>query len=383
MTVSCRGTMKASHLNLLKKSCFFLVRFPLGAAAICLFCLWGCGNNNIPEADNTSFHARVILPEYPFQENSSIRINTKRLDDLALSYLEAGGAAGEVPSFLFYFVPVRAFDIIGKGDATQLEELAGLLYLSGFFGGVWLTGSLASTAAVPGESFSAGPVLSPEDNLFSFLSFVVNDLNEMARSGEPGTLTNFLLNSIDPFIYLYGYNRGYLESILEHPPAGVVPPADYLACSHFLDCQTPVQGVSVLEDLLSLIESLTAAPDPDWVLMAEKVARIGPLSRDSGYRVWNRFLTVEAMSPQDYRVLLDLSAGFLLYCQVLVLSAMDAWVHGDEDMARISVAMSSGMAAWVGGYGIGLFSDYPADHLPRIEVIHLKRHQITSIASRP
>ena len=102
--------------------------------------------------------------------------------------------------------------------------------------------------------------------------------------------------------------------------------------------------------------------------MRDKVETNGPVAVDMGYDVWNDHLSVENMLPEDYRVLLDLSAGFLLYCQVLVLSSMDAWVLEHEEMARTAVAVSAGMTAWVGGYGIGLVSSYPGGHLPSIEV---------------
>jgi hypothetical protein len=73
------------------------------------------------------------------------------------------------------------------------------------------------------------------------------------------------------------------------------------------------------------------------------------------------------MLPDDYFTLLDLSAGFLLYCQVLVLSAMDAWVYEGEEAGRVSLAVGAGMSAWIGGYGLGLISDDAYDRLPEIE----------------
>jgi hypothetical protein len=325
-----------------------------------------CGRGDPPPADPVH-RARVLLPDYPFVENESIRVDRAMLDILAGEFLAAGGRAHEVPAFLFSFVPVRSFDRIAGGAFDRLEYLEGLLYLSGYFGGVWLKQVLN-----PGASSRIGARAGPEDSglpgkrVFSLLASVTGTLNDKVRRGDPEAIRDMLFDSLDPFLFLYGYNLGYLESILERPPAGVDAPAGYLACFHFMDCRTPVQGISALEDLLLLVAQLTEPPDDRWILMKTKVDALGPPAREAGYGVWSGPLNTEGMLPDDYFTLLDLSAGFLLYCQVLVLSAMDAWVNEGEAAGRVSLAVGAGMAAWVGGYGIGLAFGDPGGELPRI-----------------
>jgi hypothetical protein len=119
---------------------------------------------------------------------------------------------------------------------------------------------------------------------------------------------------------------------------------------------------------LPVAENLIEPADDRWELMKSKVEQQGPSAFDIGYQVWSRFLSTEAMEPRAYLQLLDLSAGFLVYCQVLVLSDMHAWVREDVGRGRTAVALSAGMMAWAGGYVIGLSSDYPVDHLPRMEL---------------
>jgi len=289
----------------------------------------------------------------------------------------------------------------GSGAPVEPEVLEGLLYLSGFFGGVWLKGVLNSGGAawarvwspagrverrneralhscpqVPRRNRSLIDIRSPgrvrptdfAGFLFSGLASFVDTLLKTARTAEPPALSRFLLDNLDAFILLYGYNRGYLESILEQPPRGVVPPAGYLACANFLGCRTPVPMIPALEEVLPLIERLEDPPDGRWESMRNKVRAVGPQAVEMGYRVWTDFLGVDEMRPEDYQVLLDLSAGFLIYCQLLVLTSMDAWVNEDEGTAREAVTLAAGMTAWVGGYGIGLISDYPVERLPVIEV---------------
>jgi hypothetical protein len=355
-----RGWTRSSPLSHSVTAALFLI----------LACGAGCGNGGEPVlTPEQTVEARVRLPEYPYVENDAIRIDTRMLDDLAGAFLTGGGRIDQVPAFLFSFVPVRAFDRIALGAFSRLEEQEGLLYLSGFFGGVWLKKALDPGAAR--ALISGGPVqgLSPETDVFSLLASVTGALNETARAGEPDAIRKLLLNSLDAFLYLYGYNLGYLESILERPPEGVTPPAGYITCSHFMDCRTPVQGISVLEDLLLLVDRLEDPPDEPWRMMRDKVEELGPPAREAGYGVWSDHLSTQEMLPEDYFTLLDLSAGFLLYCQVLVLSAMDAWVHGGEEAGRVSLAVGAGMAAWVGGYGIGLISDDSNDSLPEMEVL--------------
>lgn len=376
--------------------------FSWSVVALLLLALCGCGDNKGETEPAQILDARVILPEYPYEENSAIEIDARLLDDLALEFLRDGGGAEEIPGFLFSYVPVWAFDELAGAGSSRMETLEGLLYLSGFFGGLWLKGvlhpesipvinsgvpfirqnravdtmtgfvSLASVQRNAGCS-KERPIQSDslkglEENLFTLLASLASGLNDRVRSGAADSLNGFLQNSMNMFIFLYGYNLGYLQSILDHPPEGMTPPSGYLACNHFLDCVTPVQGISILEELLPLVENLKDPPNSRWEQMRDKVETNGPVAVDMGYDVWNDHLSVENMLPEDYRVLLDLSAGFLLYCQVLVLSSMDAWVVEHEEMARTAVAVSAGMTAWVGGYGIGLVSSYPGGHLPSIEV---------------
>ncbi len=309
----------------------------------------------------------MVLPEYPYMDHSSIRVDPALLDRLAGRFLDQGGSRSDISTFLFYYIPVWALDAIGKGGGSNLEELEGLLYLSGFFGGVWLKGVLH-----PEEPFSGAPSLSSfkedtENNIFSFLASFTELLNDLARSGKPHALTQFAGDSLNPLLFLYGYNLGYLQGILDNPPAGAVAPEGYLTCDHLLDCRTPLRGISLLEELLPLLRSLRDPPDSRWSRIARQVRKTVPSAMETGARIWSNHLSVEDMRPESYHVLLDLSAGFLLYSQVLVLSAMDAWGNGNPEMGRSTVGLNAGMAAWAGGYGIGLVSRYPGDHLPRLE----------------
>ena len=359
----------------LRSNRFFMNRlYCRVAVGILVILMAGCEGTH-KDADVAQIRAaHVNLPEYPFQEDSGITIDTELLDDLALDFLRGGGGKEELAEFLFSHVPVWSFDGMTGKDFSRMETLEGLLYLSGFFGGVWLKGVLAPGIFLVKDSPEwkksslTNLTKGIEDTLFSVLAALASNLNDQVLSGDAESLNRFLQNSMNFLIFLYGYNLGYLQSILDHPPEGVTPPVGYLVCDHFLDCVTPVQGLSILEDLLPLVEHLKDPPDSRWEQMKNKVETDGPAAVERGYDVWSDHLSVEDMLSEDYEVLLDLSAGFLLYCQVLVLASMDAWVMENEDAARTAVALSAGMTAWVGGYGIGLVSSFPADHLPSIEI---------------
>lgn len=340
----------------------------LAAVLLLLSGFAGCGSDPAPTAAVPAPEARVVLPDYPYVENDAIQIDTAMLDDLAGSFLLEGGGIQDVPAFLFLFVPVRAFDRIARGGFDGIEAQEGLLYLSGYFGGVWLKQALQPDGLPsPEDRFVSGSAPSLSRGIFSLLAGVTAELNDTLRRGGPEAIRNLLHDSLDAFLFLYGYNLGYLESILERPPEGVAPPPGYLTCSSFLDCRTPVQGISVLESLLLLTADLESPPDERWAQMKAKVEALGPPAREAGYGVWSGHLSTEQMLPADYFTLLDLSAGFLLYCQVLTLSAMDAWVNGGEAAGRVSLGVGAGMAAWVGGYGIGLVDPDSGTDLPRIE----------------
>ncbi len=341
------------------------------AALLLLTGTAGCGDDEATPPAVQDPKAQVLLPDYPYVENGSILIDTAMLDSLAGEFLASGGQVQQVPDFLFSFVPVRSFDRIARGAFDGLEEQEGLLYLSGYFGGVWLKNVLEPDAgdSLRVRSLPMDRTSSLATDVFSLLAAMTADLNETVRQGQPEEIQELLFSSLDLSLYIYGYNLGYLESILERAPEGVDPPPGYLTCSHFMDCRTPVQGISVMEDLLQLVADLTDPPDDRWGLLKAKVDELGPPAREAGYGVWSDRLSTEGMLPDDYFTLLDLSAGFLLYCQVLVLSAMDAWVNGGEEAGRVSLGVGAGMAAWIGGYGIGLIHEDSGKDLPRIQLI--------------
>ena len=328
-----------------------------------------CGGSAAEGPARAPLDARVVVPDYPFEQNAAITVDTDRLDALARAFIAGGGGAEEIPRFLFSYVPQAAFDALGSKDLQDLEAQEGLLYLSGFFGGVWLKGVLHPEEALERMPAPLARANGPELDLFRLLAVAVQGLNDSARSFDFAAGEAFLRSTIDAFVVLYGYNQGYLQSILERPPAGARPPADFLVCPHFMGCRTPVRGLKLLEDLLPLADRLARPPDERWEAMNEIVERVGPPSYDRGYGVWSGFLTTENMRPADYDVLLDLSAGFLAYCQALVLTAMDAWTAEDDEAGSTAVALGAGMTAWAGGYAVGLVSDVPGDLLPRIDLL--------------
>lgn len=310
----------------------------------------------------------VVVPEYPFEDTTALRMEQELLDSLATDFILQGGSRDEVSTFLFSYLPLECFGRIVRDGLARIEDWAGLLYLSGFFGGIWLEGSLSPAPSCRVSVPSSQPSFYFDaKSLFSLVAGLVSTLNDIALNADASFLQRFLFGVLDSLIALYGYNLGCLQSILERHPVRAEPPPDYLLCTHFLDCRTRVPHFSALEDLFPTTEHLVSPHDDQWQEMKTKVDRYGPPAYETGYTVWSGFLSTEGMTPQDYMQLLDLSAGFLSVCQAIVLSSMNAWVESAEDQARTSVALAAGMAAWAGGYVLGLSSDYPGDHLPALQ----------------
>ena len=338
------------------------------ACLLALASLWACSGTGTAHLPARPVDVHIVVPEYPFEDDATLRIDQELLDRLATDFIVQGGSKEEVPAFLFSYLPLECFGGIVRDGPARLQDVGGLLYLSGFFGGVWLEGSLSPVPSGRVSLRSSRPSFRFDaKSLFPLVAGLVRALNGIALSADASFLQRFLFGALDSFIALYGYNLGYLQSILERFPDGAEPPHDYLLCTHFLDCRTRTPEFSLRDDLLPSAGNLIEPRDGPWQEMKTKLDRYGPPAYETGYALWSRVLSTEGMTPGDYAQLLDLSAGFLAVCQALVLSSMNAWVGSAEEQARTSVALAAGLTAWAGGYVLGLASDYPGDHLPALE----------------
>ena len=167
---------------------------------------------------------------------------------------------------------------------------------------------------------------------------------------------------------LYGYNRGYLEYLLENPPAGTASMRDTLACSGFLGCSSSAFPLDLDTRYDAALAKLDSPPSIGWWEMKAWSALLENAT-GTGRSVWQTIAGQDGFSPASYQALVDLSSAYLMVSKAAVLSAMLAAADGDVDTAAASLRLQAGLWMWSGSYFGGLASSAPVGTVPSIIVI--------------
>jgi hypothetical protein len=165
---------------------------------------------------------------------------------------------------------------------------------------------------------------------------------------------------------LYGYNLGYLEQIIAHPPEGIDPPTDKLVCNpgQLLDCDSPGLPWPFLERYAASIAKLREPPSDAWAQLAQMTVN-AEFFVQQGQNVWE-MISLENLGAEGYELLIDLSVYFLMASKAAVLGGMTAWADVVPAEGRDALEVSGGMVAWGGSYFMGLMSPAPSDEFPTL-----------------
>lgn len=71
----------------------------LGALAVLTLLVSGCGRDETGPRIMPDQEVRVVLPEYPYMDHSSIRVDPALLDRLAGRFLDQGGSRTDISAF--------------------------------------------------------------------------------------------------------------------------------------------------------------------------------------------------------------------------------------------------------------------------------------------
>lgn len=312
--------------------------------------------------------AEVILPPYPWVANETFVVDEAAVEARAQTYCAAEGAAADGVDFYFGYLPQRAFDDLCLADAPQIDALLGDLYVSGYFGGLWLRDALSgapreAAGALPIPGGARGGAL--DAAVIRALARAAGGQVDRASAGGDGEVVLASRAALPPLLELYGYNLGYIEVVLEHPPAGVTPQVGALSCGEgFLDCGSDANDLAVLEALSPALGSIASPPGPRWRRVGALVDRYGIPAVEDGAAVWEDILAEDDLSAAAYLPLIDVSVGFLMVTEAAVLAAATAWGDGDPAAARCGLLLEAGLTVWSGSYFMGLASDDPPGTFP-------------------
>ncbi len=311
----------------------------------------------------------VRLPQLPSTGGASFTVSTAAIADVASRYVAAGGDPTDSARFFFGDLAVSSLQTLASPDITaeEVRTQLGNLSVSGYFGGIWLRDNLrAAPVAAPAPS-SAPVDLTVSALGIGLFDAVAAGLTGAAATGNPWITTTVAHASVPVLLTLYGYNRGYLDVILQNPPAGVPPMQDTLSCRGFLDCSSsafPLPIATSYDAALTKLESPDTLP---WLEMAAW-SKLLEITTGAGRFVWEAIARAGAFSPTSYAALVELSSDYLMVSKAAVLSSMTAAADGNADLAGAALRLQAGLWMWSGSYFAGLASNAPVGTLPAIVV---------------
>jgi hypothetical protein len=173
--------------------------------------------------------------------------------------------------------------------------------------------------------------------------------------------------SVPVLLSIYGYNKGYLEYLLDNPPPGVPSMRDTLTCNGFLDCNSSLVDLEIANRYDSALIDLEHPPTLRWVDM--KVwASVLEITTGAGRFVWEIITPPGGFSPDSYAALVDLSSAYLMVGKAATLASMKSYGDRDAHLASTAMLLQAGLWMWSGAYFSGLASNAPRGTIPAIVV---------------
>ena len=309
----------------------------------------------------------------PVEQGTSFTVSPEAITTAAADYVAAGGDEGDNPRFFFGDLAIRSLDALAGPHPTadQVRTDLGNLAVSGYFGGLWLRDNLRDTPA-PSGTITAAPVGTGTVGATSFSAIGIRlfdalaaGLTGLATSRQPWIVTTAGRASVPVLLTLYGYNRGYLQFLLENPPAGVPSMQDTLSCTGFLGCNSGAFLLEIATRYDTALAGLADPPSPAWREMGTWTSLLESAT-GTGRFVWGLIAQAGAFSPASYGALVDLSSAYLMVSKAAVLSSMLAYADGSPDLGRSALRLQAGLWMWSGAYFAGLASDAPRGTIPTI-----------------
>jgi hypothetical protein len=297
----------------------------------------------------------VELPAYPLYPHDALTPDPKLLDELARAY-----GRDDVVEFLFGFAPARLFERV-LGEATaQLPgpSLIWIMHLSGYFGGQWLRAELRR--AQP-DGMLAKTGIPPTRDSFQATADRAGAALEASTASDAAALA-YAEESLPELVAGFGYNQGYLQQIVEAPPAGLRAADGFVVPSGLLWCEYGRPRLAALAGLREVSRRLASDGGAAWRRLGDPLPETLDAEVARGRQVWSTGLSVDGFSQRSYEQLLDVSGSFLEIIQAASLITAQALAEGDGDRARRAALAHACILPWLGSYASGLM-DPGADAL--------------------
>lgn len=309
----------------------------------------------------------VGLPGIPLPPAQSFAVSTDAVEALGRAECAAVSGAGSPDPAAFFYgrLPLGAIDRLVTGNAADPRADLGNLFASGYFGGIYLRGNLSGGVAADLSPFA--PVLDQLGALTQTgLDALVGELLRISRTGTDQEVRDATAVWAALLAAVAGYNRGYLEVALQHPPAGVTIDPSSFSCASLFDCRSTRLPLPALDALAGQRDALNGPPSFEWLSVATVANTIGNAAVPAGRDVWTGLLGSSTFDAAGYRTIVDLSVGFLEVTQAAFLANLAGPTGGDIALARRGLQATAGVVTWAGSYFLGLASPLSNSSLPTL-----------------
>ncbi|MFM9033704.1 MAG: hypothetical protein ACKOQ4_05370 [Mycobacterium sp.] len=308
----------------------------------------------------------VDIPPMPVSKTRAFEVSQPAITEAATVYVAAGGDPADSPRFFFGDLATSSLDRLAseKLSRERVRVEMGNLAVSGYFGGIWLRDNLRAAPDGPvraGSPPPGGVVSALGLRMFSGLAGGLSGLSRAPLLSKPAAHA-----SVPVLLTLYGYNKGYLEYVLDNPPPGVPSMRDTLTCNGFLDCNSSLVDLEIANRYDGALVDLAHPPTLRWAQM-KAWSRVLELTTGLGRFVW-QIIGAQGFSPTSYTALVDLSSAYLMIGKAATLASMQGWAGRDTDVASTALLLQAGLWMWSGSYFSGLASNAPRGTIPSIVV---------------
>jgi len=275
------------------------------------------------------------------------------LDDLATTYY-SNGPEKSVEEFVFVWLPNWAFETLSHpgqlNHQYDVEDILGIVYFAGYWGGVWLRSKLKfKPGVVPTTSTTAAAQFKVSTALTAY-----GGTNPLAYTSGQFTTA----------VGSFGYNAGYLRTIINFPPSGVTPiPNDY-GWGFIYEDVFDDEALVAVYDSPELVSPLAKTKDwiddlndcDDFQTLKNTCIFIQDASYNTGVTAWSNpsGLNVDDFSIPDYKLLLEASSAFLELAQYNALLITKSVGYQSQPLAKSAALNYAAMEAFNSAYLVGL-----------------------------
>ncbi len=296
---------------------------------------------------------KLEIPDHPFYPNEAIVPDDALLEALVAGYEHELDGAEPVPMiFLASWAPVGIFERIFAQDPRTIpvRGFAWMLYLSGYFSGIWLRTQIQNAQL---ESMHARHALPASKKAFDAIVS-----RARAGIGVPDRTDEAVLDHCEgilpELVEGFGYYKGSLLQILELPPEGSSARPGGLIVGGPLWCGHADPRLEALADLYDVSSKLLQSHDPEWNRLLDWILDTELAEVERGRLVCRTSFSAQGWSRSSYEQFVSLMGIFLEVFQAVALTTVHAVADGNTGSGHRACIAHACLTSWRDAFMLGL-----------------------------